>query len=95
MDSDLYVATEAQSFDLDGQPQAVDAGTVVVKGHRAMRGRENLWQPLVIKLAFDPDLPPSKATIVVTGSADGLGEGTLAASVMIARTQPADAQRTR
>lgn len=44
----LYVGKEACTFDYDGAPVFIGPATVVRAGHPIMKGREDLFTPLVI-----------------------------------------------
>jgi len=45
---DLYVGKEPATFDVDGSPVFIGPNVVVRAGHPIMRGRESLFEPLVV-----------------------------------------------
>lgn len=53
-ESDLYVAKEPMTFELDGTPVFVGPNTVVRAGHPVMKGREDMFTPLVVHYDVEP-----------------------------------------
>jgi hypothetical protein len=45
---DLYVGKEPATFELDGSPVFIGPTVVVRAGHPIMKGRESLFEPLVV-----------------------------------------------
>ncbi len=52
--TDLYACKENATFDFGGTPVFLRRGDVVRAGHPIMTGREQLFEPLVIKYEWDP-----------------------------------------
>jgi hypothetical protein len=66
---DLFVARDAATWLADdGTPRMVRPGTVVRSGHPYMTARPDLFEPLVIEVAFEDDLELSTARVLVVGS---------------------------
>jgi hypothetical protein len=60
------------AFTLDttaGLPAVVHEGAVLLDDHPLVSGREDLFVPLTLILTGDRDLPPTEATVHVTGEA--------------------------
>jgi hypothetical protein len=59
-ESDLYVGKEPVTFDHEGSPVFVGPNVVVRAGHPIMKGREDLFTPLVIHYDYDTPDEPTK-----------------------------------
>jgi hypothetical protein len=61
---DLYIGKESVTFDFEGAPVYVGPTTVVRAGHPIMKGREDMFTPLVVhfEVAEKPALAKAKKT---------------------------------
>jgi hypothetical protein len=54
---DLYVGKESMTFEFGGVPVFIGPNTVIRAGHPIMRGREDLFTPLVVHYDVEPEEP--------------------------------------
>lgn len=59
---DLYVGKEPVTFEYDGAPVFIGPTIVVRAGHPIMKGREDLFTPLVVHYDVPKDEPKTAAT---------------------------------
>jgi hypothetical protein len=61
---DLYIGKESATFDFEGAPIYVGPTTVVRAGHPIMKGREDMFTPLVVhfEVAEKPAAAKAKKT---------------------------------
>lgn len=57
MAAELYVGKESMTFEFEGSPVFVGPNTVIRAGHPIMRGREDLFVPLVVHYEVEPPKP--------------------------------------
>jgi hypothetical protein len=66
--SDLLVATESATWqEASGQVVFIRPGMVVKADCPLIKGRQALFEPLIIEVAFADDLAPSQATVIACG----------------------------
>ena len=66
---ELVVAVQAATWEHDGQRVVVHPGTIVRRGNPAIRGREALFERLIIVAdCEEPGLPPSLASVTICGA---------------------------
>lgn len=54
IESDLFVGKEPMTFEHEGSPVFIGPGTVFRAGHPIMKGREDLFTPLVVHYDVEP-----------------------------------------
>ena len=62
---DLYVGKEPATFEHEGSPVFIGPAIVVRAGHPIMKGREDLFVPLVVHYDVDPAKDESKTAKTV------------------------------
>lgn len=65
---DLYVGKEPATFDFDGAPVFIGPTVVVRAGHPILKGREDLFTPLVVHYDVEPELPKTTSATSKTSA---------------------------
>ncbi len=59
-ESGLYIGKEPTTFEFEGSPVFIGPGIVVRAGHPIMKGREDMFAPLVVHYDVAPEPEPEK-----------------------------------
>ena len=59
---DLYVGKESATFEHEGSPVFIGPNVVVRAGHPIMKGRESLFEPLIVHYDVEPPKETKRAT---------------------------------
>jgi hypothetical protein len=59
---DLYIGKEPVTFDFEGAPVFIGPTVVVRAGHPIMKGREGLFEPLVVHYDVEPAPTPKSSS---------------------------------